>query len=376
MPRESALLLCRHQKMASNKNQHFVPRCYLRPFTLDGTNAAINLYNVDRQKFIEQAPLKHQCSGDYFYGKDPVLEAEIQGFESNYAAVLREILNPKYVLTDEHRHFLKTFWLLQYLRTEAASKRAVEMAEATLTLSEVKDPSFRLEIREAVQMAMKVFTESMNSVADMKICLLRNTTNTPFITSDDPAILTNRWYLEKKKNRGDSFGIHSAGDIFLLPLNPKVLCIGYDGDVYSLPHEDGWLKVKHSSDVAAFNEHQLLNCRANIFIQDPILSKSINDAFLKITPLRIKKKHELRYAVLDRREGDSKYFRVVNRDDAGDHEEAIIHTQVVHANPTSWPRQIYWRPKGVVFTNDTGVGYVRRAWIIKDGAPPFRKEQA
>jgi hypothetical protein len=30
--------------MASHKNQHFVPRCYLKPFSLDGKGFAINLY--------------------------------------------------------------------------------------------------------------------------------------------------------------------------------------------------------------------------------------------------------------------------------------------------------------------------------------------
>src|SRR6476660_6741129 len=103
--------------MASNKNQHFVPRCYLRPFTIGGVGSAINLYNIDRQKFIELAPVKHQCSGDYFYGKDPELEKAIQSVEGAYGATLRAIIGPQYSLTDEHRHVLKIFWLLQHLRT-------------------------------------------------------------------------------------------------------------------------------------------------------------------------------------------------------------------------------------------------------------------
>src|SRR4051812_994327 len=138
--------------MASNKNQHFVPRCYLRPFTIDEADSAINLYNVDRRKFIERAPVKHQCSGAYFYGKDPLLEKAIQAIESKYGAALREILGPGYRLTDEHRYLLKLFWLLQHLRTEAASRRSVEMTELTQNVVGHNDPSFRIEIREAVQM--------------------------------------------------------------------------------------------------------------------------------------------------------------------------------------------------------------------------------
>lgn len=48
--------------MAANKNQHFVPRCYLRPFTMDEGDAAIHVFNLDRRKLIPNAPVKNQCS--------------------------------------------------------------------------------------------------------------------------------------------------------------------------------------------------------------------------------------------------------------------------------------------------------------------------
>lgn len=67
--------------MASNKNQHFVPRCYLRPFTINCNNKAINLFNIDKQKFIKNAPVKHQCSRDYFYGEDLIIEKALQPIE-------------------------------------------------------------------------------------------------------------------------------------------------------------------------------------------------------------------------------------------------------------------------------------------------------
>lgn len=360
--------------MASNKNQHFVPRCYLRPFTHDGADSAINLYNIDRQKFIELASVKHQCSGDYFYGKDPLLENAIQSMEGAYGTALREILKPDYTLTDEHRNLLKLFWLLQNLRTEAASRRSVEMNDATQAVIGINDPNFRFEIREAVQMAMKTFSESMDVVADLKVCLLRNRTRTPFITSDDPAVLTNRWYLESTKTRGHSFGLHSAGDILLLPLSSKILCLGYDGDVYSVPHENGWADVRRDSDVEAFNQHQFLNCRANVFFQNSAHANLVHESFLRSAPRRPEKRHQIHYAVLDRREGDFDRYRVVNRAEAGDHEEAMIHTQIVHAKPASWPRQLSHRPKGVVFTNGTGVGYVRQAWTNRHNGQLFSKE--
>lgn len=357
--------------MASNKNQHFVPRCYLRPFTLNGENQAINLFNIDRLRFIAGAPVKSQCSSDYFYGEDLRLEKVLQVSEGAYAAALREILSPAYKVTDPHRDLLRHFCLLQHLRTEAASRRAVEMSEGMVEV--IGDGvDFRMSIRDAVLMSMRAFVENMDILEDLKICLLRNRTDMPFITSDDPAVLTNRWYLESKKTRGASFGLHSAGTLFFLPLSPKILCLGYDSDVYSLPHDDGWVDIRNTHDVNAINQQQYLNCRANIFIQDPVHAERIAQSFREVAHLRPTTTHKINYAVLDRSGHGHKRFRVVDRATVGEHEEALIHTQAVHAQPSAWPRQVKLRPNGCVYTNGTGLGFVRKNNALRDHS--FRKE--
>lgn len=353
-----------------------MPRCYLRPFTAPGTEAAINLYNVDRQRIIKGAPLKHQCSGSYFYGQDLNLEKAIQGLEARYATVLRAIVQPGYALSDDHRSVLRYFWLFQHMRTEAASIRSVQMTELMGRTAGVPDTEYRVEIREAVQMAMRTFVEEMHVVDDLKICLIRNRTTTPFVTSDDPAILTNRWYLHDRRTRGRSFGLKSAGNLLLLPMMPKVLCVGYDGDVYSIPNNAGWVDVGRPEDVEAINEHQFLNCRANIFFQDPSAAGLVDEAYQRVKSRRPKARHRAHYAVLDAQEGAYKKYRVVDPSHAPDHQEALIHTEVIHARPAAWPHFIAWRKRGVVYTNGTGVGYVRRRETFRTDTEPFRKELA
>lgn len=362
--------------MATNKNQHFVPRCYLRQFTLDAADKAINLYNVDRNKFVELAPVKNQCSGDYFYGKDPKLEEAIQAVERAYGATVRQILQPGYLLTDDHRKLLRRFWLMQHLRTEAASKRSVEMADAMQSVIDSENPSFRLKIREAVQMAMGVFAESMDIVSDLKVCLVRNRSRMPFVTSDDPAVLTNRWHLHNAKKTGRSFGLHSAGDLLLLPISPSILCVAYDGDMHSISHDRGWAELRNEADADAFNQHQYLNCRANVFVQDRAHFEIVQQSFLRVSALRPSARHRLHYAVLDRTHGDYSRYVAVDHANADPHEEALIHTEVVHASPAAWPRQIAWRVGASVFSNGTGIGYVRRAFTHRSDTTPFKKSAA
>lgn len=360
--------------MATNKNQHFVPRCYLRPFTLDSANVVINLYNIDRQRFIENAPVKHQCSSDYFYGENLRLEKVLQFTEGAYAEVLRKILEPGYRLTNAHRAFLQHFWLLQHMRTEAASRRAIEMSDGMGTVIGGEARNFKLGIRDAVQESMLTFVAEMHAVDDLKICLIKNRAAIPFVTSDDPAVLTNRWHFGDMRVIGKSFGLNSAGNIMLLPLSPSVLCIGYDGDVYNITHEKGWVTIRHDADIQAINQHQFLNCRANIFVRDSTWANMVHDAFNSVAELRPKARHKITYAVLDKQEGGYTRYRVIDRAFAGNDQEALMHLQITHAHPSAWPKQLRWRQKGSVFTNGSGSGYVRRALVKSRSNEGFRKE--
>lgn len=353
--------------MATNKNQHFVPRCYLRQFTIECEDKAINLYNIDRDRYIQGAPVKNQCSGDYFYGQDDTLESAIQSVEHAYSSAIRAILARNYNLTDEHRQTIRLFWLLQYLRTEAASKRAVEVANDMASIIDPSEQSFRIQIKEAVQDAMQTFAEEMDSVSDLKVCLLKNRTSMPFVTSDDPAVLTNRWHFVNPQKTGLSFGINSAGALMLLPLSPEVICIMYDGDMYSIPNNNGWSEIRNVNDIYALNQHQFLNCRANIFIRNPDHFTEIRDTYHRVRASRLPSRHRLNYAVFDGTHNGHSRYVVVDRQQAGQHQHAMIHIQILHAKPNLWPNTISWRFGAHYYYNGTGVGYIRKHFTRRAG---------
>lgn len=363
--------------MATNKNQHFVPRCYFRPFTHDGNGLAINLLNLDRATCITNAPVKHQCSGDYFYGQDSTLESAIQGVEAAYAAAVTRIHASHYKLSDEDREVVRVFILLQHVRTEAASRRAVETFADMETLLGAEAQGLQPSIKQAVQMAMRAFSGNMDLIDDLKIVLIRNRTKRPFVTSDDPAVLANRWYLQDARVRGRAAGIASAGALFFLPLSSHVVCLAYDGDVYSVPHEGGWSDAKGERDVIAFNEQQFLHARANIYFGEWADREWIHASLRDVSERRLPSRHRITYAVLDSAEDGYKRYRVVSDEEArtGD-QEAIIHSEVLTPRPMAWPSQIRWRPKGWVYTNGTGAGYVRLSRAASTNGRPFRREAA
>jgi hypothetical protein len=345
--------------MASNKNQHFVPRVHLRPFTVAEGDAAINVFNLDRKRLIPNAPVKSQCSRDYFYGRDEKLESAIRTVEGAYGSVLNDLRRPGHSLEPRHKTVLLRFWLLQSMRTEAASRRSVEMAADLHDFSDQKD-AFALGIKEAVQIAMRTYADATSITDDLKSCLVRNRTSIPFITSDDPAVLANRWYLEDKRIRGRSFGLQSSGALAILPLTPKLAFLAYDGDVYSIPHQNGWVDAKREADVRALNQHQLLNCFANVFLHDMQHGELLINQYEAVAPRRPAERRRFHVAVRDMTVGDHTRYRVVSPEEAKAAEsDALFHSESVHYRPSHWPAFIRWRTPGAVYTNGTGLKYVR-----------------
>ena len=359
--------------MASNKNQHFVPRAYLKPFSQGQSGKAINVFNIDRLCSIQNAAVKHQCSGDYFYGEDLRVEKWLQNFESRYAQMIREIHQPGYSLTVEHATQLKKFWLIQYLRTDAASRRTVEMTTEVEDAAGVAAQQFKLNIKEAVQIAMGIFPQVEHVIDDLKICLVRNRSLQPFITSDDPAILTNRWYSYDRRTIGESPGLISAGALLLLPLSSEILCLGFDDGLHQIITSNGWFTTKRDSDVQSFNQHQLINCQANIYFRDWQYREQIRSSFNAVVGKRPPVRYKINYAVLEHENYGRKIFRAATKSEFKEGGNALIHHQAIRPVPTEWPRFLNIRAHASAYTNGTGMGYVRKAQVTRSESSEFKK---
>lgn len=355
--------------MADNKNQHFVPRCHLKPFTVGEENKAVHLFNLDSDRAISNARVKKQCSNDYFYGHDRRLEDAIQAVEGPYGAALVRLLPEGSVPTALDRTILRRFMLLQHVRTEAASIRASQvtaaLAEMPGVLPEGEVFDIKEAIREAVQGAMHYYARSMRIVDDLQITLIRNRTRIPFVTSDDPAVLTNRWYLQNPRARNLNFGVRSAGLIMLLPLSPDVLAMLHDPDVYVVPHRRGTVDIDRDQDALLLNEHQILNCAANIYFGDWDEQDRVAEAVRTATPLRPNPRHRTTYAVRDQVVGDHVRYEVqplaaILPDPERD---VIVHTETLRPRPARWPGFLQYRRDGRMYSNGTRTGFVRRGCL-------------
>lgn len=351
--------------MADNKNQHFVPKAHLKPFSVGGEGKAIHLFNLDGDRAIPNAAVRKQCAHDYFYGQDRRLERAIQTVESAYGSAVRRLVGQAAAVSALDRIVLRRFIFLQHLRTEAASVSASQVAAGLAQLPGVLPAGEAFDLKaamlEAVQGAMLFYARAMKIVDDLQVTVVRNRTETPFITSDDPAVLTNRWHVQNPRGRGFAFGVRSAGAIMLLPLSPDVLALLHDPEVYIVPHQEGTIQVERDGDVRALNDHQILNCAANLYFGDWNERDRVAGAARATAPLRPVSRHRTTYAVRGQ-EGaghvryDARPLADIAPQAGG---EVLVHTEALRAVPPRWPGFIQYRRDGRMYSNGSRTGFVR-----------------
>jgi hypothetical protein len=76
---------------SKKKNNHFVPRSYLRRFR-SRSEKELSLYNIKSDQTVENAPIKSQASRDYFYTKNAKFENLFESIETEQKSLLDEII--------------------------------------------------------------------------------------------------------------------------------------------------------------------------------------------------------------------------------------------------------------------------------------------
>ena len=325
--------------MPDHKNQHFVPRCYLRSFSTHGVGKTINLYNIGALRSIQDAPVKGQCARPYYYGTDLRIERALQQHERNYSDALRAITCTRRKLPTNTIPVLFDFMALQYCRTRAAALRSTTVAQGMLSALE-RDLSAQLPRVDTSEYAMmwltlQTYPPLFRAISDLKAVIIENQTPIDFVTCDDPVVFSSRFHAERLQS--DNFGVAAAGIFFMLPISPRLLLLCYDRHVYKL------LGVRRSrgvlrdpQDVRSCNELQFLNASQNIYFADWGQKEEIESQFRSVAARReMPRTQFLTYAEYGTTR-DGKLFRVVEDGRMPSSGGALIRAKSTHVFPTNW----------------------------------------
>jgi hypothetical protein len=358
--------------MPERKNQHFVPRALLKPWTLDGKSKAIHLYNIRADRGVPNAPVKNQCSRDYFYGADLKLETWLGQGEELYARTVRPLPSNDAELTGVALKILRHFTHLQLIRTERS------IAEEADALRELYDHVFHGELPEGEELpgheqivaeAIERWREMAPILDDLKALLVINDSAVPFVITDDPAVHTNKLHTHWLGSA--NFGTQQSGMILTMPISPRLAVLYYDGHVYTCPDKKAChLHITSDSDAQAFNELQFLKANENIYFRDWDQLASIREGVAAIADRRLAV--HFKFHLLVPVEGKEGMFEEAE-DISLKPEHSIIHQESVSFRPRAWPSKLRYRHDMSGFGNGSAGGYVRPLWATTSGSNPMRK---
>jgi len=355
--------------MASRKNQHYVPKVHLKPFSTDANGNAISLFNIKSGRLINDAGIKHQCARNYFYGKDGVLENMLEEIEGQYAIAVRKA-NAR-TLDAGDLEWMRLFMAVQYARTEAAAQQIKEFFEksAAVTFRGMALPESERPPLDAHQIVLQSLNQ-MRALGpytkDLAFCIFQNRMPANFVTSDNPLINTNRFYCQKIGE--DNWGAVSAGALFILPLGPRLLGCFYDPGVYSVEHRDGYAGVTKKSDVLAFNEMQYLTAAENIYFSEQTAGDRIVAEFEAVRDRRVKELARLtEFLSVGTADGRDRLVRLKPGMDENKFESKYVMYNVPRPIPARWPSVLPFRMKPRAYSNGSAIGYVRREeWLRRN----------
>ena len=260
--------------MGRSRENHFVPKFYLKYFSEDGKR--INLFNFARGKAIRGVSIRQQCARHNLYDFAPGLEEAFAKLEGETAKVLAKVeadcAPPAAGSADWIA--LASFIIFQKLRTTRAGHKSNATTDYLSKLILEGKPEVAgidlndIEIGDAYPVAipLSVAGEMIPAVLDLDMHLFVNATRWEFITADDPVVAHNQ-YCEGVTNRGVA-GFSCRGLQLFWPVSPDHLLLLSDRDVYKVGRADQGIPVTNvssRSDIAQLNALQILNAHENVY---------------------------------------------------------------------------------------------------------------
>ncbi|WP_193777996.1 DUF4238 domain-containing protein [Psychrobacter sp. FDAARGOS_221] len=267
------------------KNQHYVPKFYLRNFSFENNRKQIGLFNLENECFIPKAKLKTQASKNFFYGRDGVIEDNLAGIEGRLSRLISGILvNNSLPRCNSQEHFdLLEFAVLTDMRTPTRLKQIQQINNELMKFSSDEIENGDLVEQLTLMSSEDILKMNINNVSriagdikDLSYKLLINETPKPFITSDYPVVRYNQ-FLEERNHLPSNTGYGFVGLQIFIPLNSRITLILYDEGIYKIGHrQQKVVPISNLKDIEQLNILQFINCFSTVYF-----NHEVNEAYIK-----------------------------------------------------------------------------------------------
>lgn len=276
--------------MTEKKNQHFVPKHYLRQFSINLDKNQIGLFYLEKKIFRNAVPIKSQAKEDFFYGKDGEIEEALSKLENVAAPIFNRIISTNTIpqKNEDGYYSFFTFCIVMANRTKDATEQVKELTDKMFREIMSYEEKFRDIINELriypenpAAMALEATMKRLHLAFDLKVKLLINRTSTKFITSDHPVIKYNQ-FLEKRNHPGGNVGIATKGLEIFFPISATHMLCFYDDQVYKIGFKSkDTVDLINPIDIDKLNFLQVLNCFDHLYFNHEVSEWYIRQLYSK-----------------------------------------------------------------------------------------------
>lgn len=261
--------------MTEKKNQHFVPKMYLKLFA-NADRRSIGVFNLKRGCFIPVGSISDQASKNWFYDRDGQIENVLGIFETRAAALIAQILAadrlpPRY---GPDLYHLLTFIALQRERTEAAVSELNERTDRYMKAVLRHDPrsqhlvdaldSVIISRNDAVAESLFLAHVGTPLLLDLACKLIVNTSGCAFFISDAPIILHNPLF---EGSGAPATGYANVGLQVIVPLGPWRALLFYDDVAYRVGNgASNTVRLVNPAHAALINDLQWESAEHNLYV--------------------------------------------------------------------------------------------------------------
>lgn len=263
------------EAMSSRKNQHYVPKMYLRLFAEPG-GRQIGVLPLSTGELVTGASIRDQASRPWFYDRDGSIEEALGTIEGEASRIIAAMLGrdrPPRRGSSEHQG-LVTFLSIQLSRTQAAADDVNERTEkvAKALLRQAHEGNTRLnnldlvkiKLTSPVDEAMRWGFLGTPLLYDLHYKLIINTSGCPLTASDAPVVLHKRWY---EGTGTPALGLADEGLQLIVPLGPWRAMIFYDPGLYAVGSTvSSTVRLVNPAHADQLNDLQFESARSVIFV--------------------------------------------------------------------------------------------------------------
>lgn len=262
--------------MQITKNQHYVPRFYMKPFSIiknEGTKrekALISFFQFKDSLLRDSVPTMSVCSEDFFYDEDGKIENKLAEKEKKWGSAFLKI-NRGEELTVSEVNDVREFTVYQISRTKAMLAHSQDMATTMLTdtlynhathldksiIKEIVGKKVETEITPGDILTLA--KDTLPVIDDLKMVVVENKTDIAFFTSDVPVIIINPLGVY-------SAGLGNIGTVVFFPISQKKLVMFYDSKLYGKIAEE----IHDSECINVFNKYQYVSADERILARSTI----------------------------------------------------------------------------------------------------------